>query len=86
MVGSTHFVQNAKRSKMSKYKKGDYVLIDKIFECVPHGQFRQCKPFIAKVTRVQHTHTCGNSYTLESNDHEFKICYWEEDIYKRVIK
>ncbi len=65
---------------MSKYKKGDYVLIKKIFKNKPMGHYEYISGKVAKVVNVQETVTFGPAYSLEIDGKVNIACYWESDI------
>lgn len=71
--------------KVSKYQKGDFVIINKIFstESDLRGRMEDVKPMIARVVRVEYT-SMGPNYKLElldDPDRKLKIMYWESDIF-----
>ena len=70
----------------SKYQVGDYVAVSKIFVIDGGGKMIDCPEFVAEVVRVQLTASMGPSYSLEANGERLRICYWEEDIDKKVSK
>ena len=65
------------------YKKGDYVIIDKIFHNVPHGHWIKTSEKIALIEKVEVTPSMGTLYTLSIDNETLKVMYTNKDIIKK---
>jgi len=72
-----------KQNKDSFYKRGDYIIINKIFDNSSSGQWVETKEKIAKIESFTKTPTFGYMYTVSIDGKILKVMYTKNDIIKK---